>query len=203
MRKDVFLANMLDPSVVLVSWNSSTRTGYATVCRIVRTVRMSFRSCAAKTSFLSKIQTVPDCPDSRFQCKGGHCLDLNYVCDGHPDCPDGTDEGRNCSKLSHRRTLNEALDLFSFTFQVDCAKTTADDRICVHRLQKLHCASATWDTTQMMDGVMDGLLLQRSLRISLRRFQFWHWRRHFERLHPVTIFVTISHALMSIVVSLV
>jgi Low-density lipoprotein receptor domain class A len=53
------------------------------------------------TSFLSGIWTVPDCPDSQFQCKGGHCIDLNYVCDGHPDCPDGTDEGRNCSKLSH------------------------------------------------------------------------------------------------------
>ena len=54
---------MLDFSVVLVSWNSSTRLGGLNV-RI------------------------------RFQCKGGPCIDLNYVCGRHSDCPDGTDEGR-------------------------------------------------------------------------------------------------------------
>ena len=44
-RKDVLLANMTGSSVILVSWNSSTRPGYATVCWIARTVRMSFRHC--------------------------------------------------------------------------------------------------------------------------------------------------------------
>nr|QJE49263.1 vitellogenin receptor [Diaphanosoma celebensis] len=37
------------------------------------------------------------CWDSQFQCQSKHCIELSYVCDGHPDCPDGTDEGRNCS----------------------------------------------------------------------------------------------------------
>jgi Low-density lipoprotein receptor domain class A len=104
--------------------------------------------CPPKTtSFLSGTWTVSDCRDSQFQCKGGHCIDMNYVCDGHPDCPDGTDEGRNCSKLSHRRTLNQALNLFSSSFQVNRAKTTADARICAFRLRKLRSASAKWVTT--------------------------------------------------------
>ena len=113
--------------------------------------------CPPKTtSFLSGTWTVPDCPDSQFQCKGGHCLDLSYVCDGHPDCPDGTDEGRNCSKLSHRRTVNQALNRSYFVFQLNRAKTTADARISVSRLRKLRSASATLVTTPLM---MDGSVL--------------------------------------------
>ena len=45
------------------------------------------------------------------------------MCDGHPD---------NCSKFSHPRTLNQALNLFSFTFQVNHAKTTADAVVFVY-----------------------------------------------------------------------
>ena len=115
-------------------------TWVTTVWRIVRTVRMTSWSCAS----LRRHSCLEFRSVFAFQWKGGHCIDLKYMCDGHSD---------NCSKFSHPRTLNQALNLFSFTFQVNHAKTTADVRICVSRPRKLQFLSAMWVTTPlMMDG---------------------------------------------------
>jgi len=40
------------------------------------------------------------CSNDEFLCLNttGFCIDKHYVCDGLPDCPNGSDEN-NCSKL--------------------------------------------------------------------------------------------------------
>ena len=36
------------------------------------------------------------CLDGQFKCDSGHCIDVNFVCDGDRDCHDTTDES-NCT----------------------------------------------------------------------------------------------------------
>jgi Low-density lipoprotein receptor domain class A len=109
--------------------------------------------CSPKAKWLlSGTWTVPDCPDLQFQCKGRLCIDLSYVCDGYPECSDGTDEGRNCTKLSQQRTLNQVINLSSFAFQVNRVKTTTAARMCVFLRRKLRSASATLVMTPLMKG---------------------------------------------------
>ena len=33
------------------------------------------------------------CPGDMFQCNNSECILAIFVCDGHPHCSDGTDEG--------------------------------------------------------------------------------------------------------------
>lgn len=41
-----------------------------------------------------------DCPLDRFKCHTGTCIPRNYVCDGHPQCPDLSDEW-GCYKIEN------------------------------------------------------------------------------------------------------
>lgn len=43
-----------------------------------------------------------ECTTGNFRCKDGTCINQNYVCDGAPNCPDGSDEDVNgtCSSLT-------------------------------------------------------------------------------------------------------
>uniref|UniRef100_A0ABM0N0A7 Prolow-density lipoprotein receptor-related protein 1-like n=1 Tax=Saccoglossus kowalevskii TaxID=10224 RepID=A0ABM0N0A7_SACKO len=38
------------------------------------------------------------CPDDKFQCKGGWCVDIDNLCNGWNDCGDKSDE-ENCTEL--------------------------------------------------------------------------------------------------------
>ena len=39
-----------------------------------------------------EIVGCPSCDVTEFQCKSGSCLNATWVCDGEPDCFDGSDE---------------------------------------------------------------------------------------------------------------
>jgi len=39
----------------------------------------------------------PACRD-KFQCDSGECIDYEIVCNGNPDCTDGSDEPPHCRK---------------------------------------------------------------------------------------------------------
>lgn len=36
------------------------------------------------------------CSSDLFGCGSGECIHWVYVCDGHPDCSDSSDETQNC-----------------------------------------------------------------------------------------------------------
>ncbi|KAJ2938967.1 hypothetical protein O0L34_g17783 [Tuta absoluta] len=63
-------------------------TGGSRVCGCAdeRTLTADNKTCAVGRD------PPPVCPDSRFHCGRGRCIDAQYVCDGDEDCPDGSDE---------------------------------------------------------------------------------------------------------------
>lgn len=43
---------------------------------------------------------LPTCNSQQFKClTGGECIPLAFVCDGEPDCTDGSDEQRACGMI--------------------------------------------------------------------------------------------------------
>ncbi|KAG1673804.1 Cytochrome c oxidase assembly protein COX18, mitochondrial [Nymphon striatum] len=43
------------------------------------------------------------CSQAQFQCKNGECIPLDFLCDTHKDCADGSDELDNCKDPVHVR----------------------------------------------------------------------------------------------------
>ncbi|VDP76034.1 unnamed protein product [Echinostoma caproni] len=38
------------------------------------------------------VEMETECPPGQYQCDGGRCISPTSICDGRPDCPDGSDE---------------------------------------------------------------------------------------------------------------
>ncbi|CAL8077304.1 unnamed protein product [Calicophoron daubneyi] len=48
------------------------------------------------------VQVKETCPPGQYRCRDGTCLPKERFCDGHPDCPDGTDEDKSyCNVYLH------------------------------------------------------------------------------------------------------
>nr|XP_039267289.1 low-density lipoprotein receptor-related protein 2-like [Styela clava] len=56
--------------------------------------------------------TKAPCGMHQYTCDDGDCIRMNWVCDGRPDCGDGSDEGQNCSKncIDHPVVNQRCLD---------------------------------------------------------------------------------------------
>lgn len=40
------------------------------------------------------------CASHQFECATGQCIPFSWLCDGEPDCPDGSDENEHCTGKS-------------------------------------------------------------------------------------------------------
>ncbi|MBN3311182.1 LRP4 protein, partial [Amia calva] len=61
------------------------------------------------------------CPDHQFQCGSGECMKTSLVCNGISNCPDGSDEGGNCTT-------------------VHCSSSAQCSQICYSTPRGLKCA---------------------------------------------------------------
>lgn len=52
------------------------------------------------------ILDYPKCTENQFECRNGHCIRQDYVCDFDDDCRDGSDEDNCTSKLMCSDFLN-------------------------------------------------------------------------------------------------
>jgi len=51
---------------------------------------------------LCRFSVGKTCPSNQFQCTNKHdCLPVQWVCDGHEDCDDGSDEPDTCGTNTH------------------------------------------------------------------------------------------------------
>ena len=50
-----------------------------------------------------------DCESYEFQCTSGECIDINRLCDGTPQCRDGSDEDatRRCGQTTQARLVQK------------------------------------------------------------------------------------------------
>ena len=42
---------------------------------------------------VTTVEVGSNCQTNQFECSSGECIELRLVCNNHPDCLDGSDEG--------------------------------------------------------------------------------------------------------------
>lgn len=133
------------------------------------------------SSQTSKLMST-ECPDGRFKCKNGQCIQFSYACDGSGDCSDGSDEVSGCTRqclgkrcrnlncISKEQICNGVDDCGDGTDEENCPLYTRDNcsislmsYLCANRQECIHLRAVCDGIQDCSDGSDEGANCTRSM----------------------------------------